>query len=66
MAHSILVISYHILFDRKPYKELGAAYLERREKDHASRLYVKQTDWDKKSFLNRWLSDDFNSLIPIL
>ena len=44
VAHSILVISYHILSDRKPYAELGSAYLEKREKDHAIRRYVKQLE----------------------
>ena len=34
----------HILSDRKPYSELGAAYLEAREKDHAIRCYVKQLE----------------------
>jgi len=44
VAHSILVICYHILSDRKPYIELGAAYREKREKDHAIRRYVKQLE----------------------
>ncbi|MHB8370850.1 MAG: IS110 family RNA-guided transposase [Leptospirales bacterium] len=44
VAHSILCISYHILSDRRPYSELGAVYLEKREKDHAVRRYVKQLE----------------------
>ena len=44
VAHSILCISYHILSDRKPYAELGAVSLEKREKDHAIRRYVKQLE----------------------
>ena len=44
VAHSILCISYHMLSRQKPYSELGAAYLEKREKDHAIRRYVKQLE----------------------
>jgi transposase len=33
VAHSILVIIYHILKEEKTYQELGSAYFEERERD---------------------------------
>ena len=40
VAHSTPFISYYTLFRQKPYSELYAAYLEKREKDHAIRHNV--------------------------
>jgi transposase len=30
VAHRLLLIAYHVIVRRKPYRELGADYLERR------------------------------------
>ncbi len=32
VAHSILVIAYHILFDARPYHDLDRDYFDRRSK----------------------------------
>ena len=43
VAHSILVIAYHILQRGEPYKELGGDYfIERQNKDAYQRRLVKQ------------------------
>src|SRR5512136_728774 len=42
LGHKILIICYHILKYRRPYKELGADYLDRRRKDKIARSYIKR------------------------
>jgi transposase len=43
VAHSILVIVYHLLERGEPYKELGGDYfIERQQKDAYQRRLVKQ------------------------
>jgi transposase len=44
VAHTILVIIYHMLKQRVPYRELGAAYLDYREREQATRQAVKQLE----------------------
>lgn len=45
VAHSILVIAYHILQRREPYNELGGDYfVERQQKDAYQRRLVKQLE----------------------
>jgi transposase len=45
VAHSILVIAYHILQRRQPYNELGGDYfIERQHKDAYQRRLVKQLE----------------------
>lgn len=44
VAHTILVVIYHLLKDHVPYQELGAAYLEQRDREHATRRHVKQLE----------------------
>jgi transposase len=44
VAHTILVIVYHMLKDRVPYQEVGAAYLDQRDREQATRRYVKQLE----------------------
>lgn len=44
VAHTILVIIYHLLKDQVPYQELGATYLDRRNREQATRQYVKQLE----------------------
>ena len=42
VGHKILLICYHILKYRVPYKELGANYLDQRKKDRITRGYIKK------------------------
>lgn len=44
VAHTILVVIYHLLKDQVPYHELGAAYLEQRDREQATRRHVKQLE----------------------
>ena len=45
VAHSILVIAYHLLERRQPYNELGGDYfIERQQKDAYERRLVKQLE----------------------
>ena len=44
VAHTILVIVYHMLKHRVPYHELGAAYLDQREREQATRRHVRQLE----------------------
>jgi transposase len=41
VAHAILEIVWHLLTKRITYHELGADYIDRRDKDHATRRYVR-------------------------
>lgn len=42
VGHTILVIAYHILKKREPYKELGADYFDQRKKDMVVNNAVKR------------------------
>jgi len=44
VAHRLLEIAYHLLSRQVPYAELGAAYLDQRDREHATRRYVKQLE----------------------
>jgi len=45
VAHSILIIAYHILQRKEPYRELGGDYfIERQQKDAYQRRLVKQLE----------------------
>lgn len=44
VAHSILVIAYHVLKDGQPYEELGDRYFEERDKDALQRRYVRRLE----------------------
>lgn len=44
VAHTILVIVYHMLKHQIPYQELGAVYLDQRERDQATRRAVKHLE----------------------
>ena len=44
VAHTILVIIYHMLTHQVPYQEVGAAYLDQRDREQATRRYVKQLE----------------------
>jgi hypothetical protein len=41
-AHSILVISYHILKHQQPYYELGSNYFDERKKESILHSLVKR------------------------
>jgi transposase len=42
LGHKILIMCYHILKYRRPYKELGVDYLDRKRKDKITRSYIKR------------------------
>lgn len=42
VGHKILLMCYHILKYRVPYKELGANYLDQRKKDRITKGYIKR------------------------
>ena len=44
VTHTILVIVYHMLTRGVPYHELGAAYLDQRDRDQATRRHVKHLE----------------------
>jgi transposase len=44
VAHSILVIAWHMLTDRRPYQDLGPDYFERSRADRVKRYYTKKLE----------------------
>jgi transposase len=44
VSHSLLVIIYHVLRDKKPYRDLGADYFETRNKEWACRSAVQRLE----------------------
>ncbi|HZU12964.1 MAG TPA: IS110 family transposase [Chloroflexota bacterium] len=42
VAHSIIVIAYHVIKERRPYNDLGADYLDRRRSEAAEQRLVNQ------------------------
>lgn len=44
VAHSLLVIVYHVLASRQPYRELGADYFDRRDHAAKTRRLTKQLE----------------------
>jgi transposase len=42
VAHTILVIAYHILKEKRPYQELGGDYFDRIRADGLKRYYVRR------------------------
>ena len=42
VAHTLLVIVYHVLTTGEVYRELGADYFDRRNKDALARRLVKR------------------------
>lgn len=42
VAHSLLVIIYHVLRDRQPYRDLGADYFDRRDTARVERHHVRR------------------------
>lgn len=44
VAHSILVIAYHVIRDRKPYQELGATFHDQRSKNAVVRRLTRRLE----------------------
>jgi transposase len=44
VAHSILIIAYHILKDKEPYHELGSSYHDERDRDRVQRRLVARLE----------------------
>ena len=44
VAHSILVIAYHILKRRQPYHDLGANYFDERKKESVTHRLTKRLE----------------------
>jgi transposase len=44
VAHSVLVILYHMLRDHQPYSDLGADYFDQHDRDRLERRYVHQLE----------------------
>jgi hypothetical protein len=42
VGHKILIMCYHILKHKVPYKELGSNYLDVRKKDRIAKSYIKR------------------------
>jgi hypothetical protein len=44
VAHSLLVIIYHVLKERTAYKDLGGDYFERRDVEKQRKRLIKQLE----------------------
>ena len=44
LGHTILVIIYHILTERKPYHELGGTYFDQREREQVERRLIRRLE----------------------
>ena len=44
VAHSVLVIVYHVLQEKKPYQELGADDFDRLDTEQTQRYYVRRLE----------------------
>jgi transposase len=44
LGHTILVIVYHLLTRREPYRELGVAYFDQRERQHVEHRLVRRLE----------------------
>jgi transposase len=44
VAHSILVIAYHVLKRHQPYQELGANYFDERKKESVAQRLTKRLE----------------------
>ena len=43
-GHQILEIAYYVMRDRVTYRELGADYFQRRDRERTARRHVKQLE----------------------
>ncbi len=44
VAHSMLVIAYHMLLDHKPYQELGGNYFDERKREAVANRRLKRLE----------------------
>ena len=44
VAHSVLVITYHILTKREPYQDLGPDYFRQQNKEQQAQRFVRQLE----------------------
>jgi len=44
VAHTLIVIAYHVIARREPYRELGADYLERQRPEAVARRYMRRIE----------------------
>lgn len=44
VAHSLLVIIYHVLREKKPYEELGADYFDRLDTEQVQRYHIRRQE----------------------
>ncbi len=44
VAHSVLVIAYHMLRDTRPYQELGADYFDRLDSERVQRHHISRLE----------------------
>jgi transposase len=44
VAHSLLVIIYHILSDKQPYRDLGADYFDKVDKERLARQALRRLE----------------------
>lgn len=44
VAHSVLVIVYHVLAKEEPYQDLGPDYFRRQEKEQQAQRFVRQLE----------------------
>lgn len=44
IGHKILIIAYYILTEKVPYRELGANYLDKRNKKKVERHHIKRLE----------------------
>lgn len=42
VGHKMLIMSYHILKNKVPYRELGVNYLDDRRKEKITKSYIKR------------------------
>ena len=44
VAHSLLVIMYHVLSDKQPYRDLGADYFDKMDKERLTRQALRRLE----------------------
>ena len=44
VAHSVLVIIYHVLSDKQPYRDLGADYFDKMDKERLTRQALRRLE----------------------
>lgn len=44
VAHSLLVIIYHVLSDKQPYRDLGVDYFDKTDKERLTRQALRRLE----------------------